>query len=691
MIGARRENIARMLDGHLSLLAGIFFGICLNATAQTKTNALQSIDIDALPGGNIIVRVDLKEALAAIPAGLIVENPIAIAIDLPGVSNGLQKNRIDGKGGVRSVVVAEGSGRSLMWLSLHRPLRHTMALEGASLVITLEPDLQTTGKAAETTKFSPSPSAWGFKRRSLTDVDFRRGLHGEGRLVVDLSSPDIGIDIRRQGKNVIVEFADTTTPRSLIQHMDVVDFKTPVQHVDVSRDGANTRMLIESIGLWEYSAYQTDNRFVIEIKELRETPSPPIPSPGTTGYIGERVSLDFKNVDVRTALQVIASLSGLAIITSDTVSGSLTLRLKEVPWDQALDIILQARGLAKRKNGHVVLVARSDELIEKKHHPRGDDWPIVSLEALRTESFQLSYAKAADIVKKLMSEKVLTTRGSATSDERINTIYVNDTSSRLDEVRRLIAHLDVPIKTIMIESQLVIADKKWAQRLAAEFKAAMPPSHRPSDLHMTKSIDNARGQRADVRPLDTGAWIGAEPPAEGATDSLRAFAFGNAYRKTIELELSVLEAADCEENRCGKILASPRIFASDNKKTTILQDLVSPYATRQGVNGNGIIPANLGFEATPQIMPDGKIAMALEIKFDFPERLLEGTTSSGPRILRTSVVVDNGETAMLGGIPWSGGLLSRASMPQGRMELLIFIRPRIVRIIGDSVVDAHAW
>src|SRR5204863_2612263 len=308
------------------------------------------------------------------------------------------------------------------------------------------------------------------RRQNLRDVDFRRGNSGEGGVVVDLSSPNIGIDIRMQGRQLLVDYLNTNVPRNLVRRLDVGDFGTPVRFVDTFDQGGNARMVVEPRGIWEYSAYQTDTQFIVEVKPVKEDPNRLVQS-ATPGYAGEKLSLNFQNVEVRAVLQVIADFTGLNIITSDTVGGNLTLRLKDVPWDQALDIILQAKGLSKRKNGNVVLIAPTDELAAKEKLALEATAAISDLEPVRTESFALSYAKAEDLRKMLTDkdQKILSKRGSATFDERTNTIFVQDTGGRLEEVRRLITQLDVPVRQVLIEARIVIADDKWGRSLGARF------------------------------------------------------------------------------------------------------------------------------------------------------------------------------------------------------------------------------
>ena len=580
MIQTNRTNSARMLAGRLFAYAAVLAGMVFSASAvaqSTQGNLLQSINTSTLQGGKVIIRANFKDPLTAAPPGFTVTNPARIAIDLPGVSNGLGKNTVDiGEGDVRSVSVVEVSGRTRLVINLTRSLNYTTGLDSNSLVITLEGvPLSAVKETAQVTKFAEASVTLGVQKQSLRDIDFRRGANGEGRVIVDLSSANTGIDIRQQGKSILVDFINTNVPRNLVRRLDVIDFATPVRTVDVLDQGANTRMIIEPKGLWEYSAYQTDTQFIIEVKQLKDDPNKMVP--GVIGYGGEKLSLNFQNVEVRAVLQVIADFTGLNIVTSDTVGGSLTLRLKDVPWDQALDIILQAKGLNKRKNGNVVLIAPADELATKEKLALEASQQISELEPLRTESFQLSYTKADD-VKRLVSDKdqrILSKRGSSTSDPRTNTLFVNDTLTKLDEVRRLIAQLDVPVRQVLIEARIVIADDKWGSQLGAKFNLAAGANRQGRNIGVAGNIDNAHNIVGGTTPLGADTPIAVNLPVVGAAGSLGINILNIANNNLIELELSALES----DGR-GKVVSNPRIVAPDKKKAIITQGTEIPYETQ---------------------------------------------------------------------------------------------------------------
>ena len=683
------------LPQYAALLLG--FAVSLSAFSQDATkNLLESVNTTALQSGKVVIRINFKEPLTAKPAGFTVTNPARIALDLPNTANGLGKSSVDiGVGDVRSVSVVEVANRTRMVFNLTRTLTYTTELEGKSLLVTVDAAQAGVIKdVTPVTRFAEPAPASAAVRHSIKDVDFRRGTNGEGRVIVDLSSPGIGIDIRQQGRNVIVDFANTNIPRNLIRRLDVNDFATPVKTVDVLDQGGNARLIIAPSGLWEYSAYQTDAQFIVEIKPIKEDPNKLVQ---TAGYSGEKLTLNFQSVEVRALLQVIADFTGLNIIASDTVGGNLTLRLKDVPWDQALDIILQAKGLSKRKNGNVVLIAPSDELATKEKLALEASQQITELEPLRTESFVVSYAKASDIQALLSgsTQKILSKRGSANSDARTNTLFVQDVPTRLEEVRRLISQLDVPVRQVMIEARIVIADDKYGRQLGARFGSGSGLTSNGRNVGIGGNIGASSSIANGGVPAGD---LNVNLPVSGAAGAL-AFTFLNLGNGNIvNLELSALEA----ENR-GKVVSSPRIVTADKKKATITQGTEIPYFT-QAASGGATISfkqALLSLDVTPQITPDDKIIMDLEIKKDAVGVFVQSGTSSAPsidvRTLKTQILVDNGDTAVLGGIfeqvsrtdvtkvpilgdiPIIGNLFKNTRKQEDKTELLIFITPRIIK------------
>ncbi len=700
------------------------------AWAQAK-NTLETMTFSSVQGGKIIVKATFKDPLKAVPQGFAVTNPPRIAIDLPDTVNGMGKTQVDaGEGDLRSVSVIQTANRTRLVLNLTRNLTYTQALDGKQLVVTIDGSqaVTTTGAAATT----PSAGTATFAeaqpgsqvRYNLRDVDFRRGNTGEGRVVVDLSSANVGIDIRRQGQQLLIDFLSTNVPRNLVRRLDVGDFGTPVKFVDTFEQGGNARMVVDPRGIWEYSAYQTDTQFIVEVKPVKEDPNKLIQG-STPGYSGEKLSLNFQNVEVRAVLQVIADFTGLNIITSDTVGGNLTLRLKDVPWDQALDIILQAKGLSKRKNGNVVLIAPTDELAAKEKLQLEAQAAVSDLEPVRTESFALSYAKAEDL-KKLLSDKdqkILSKRGAVSVDERTNTLFVQDTGGRLEEARRLIQQLDVPVRQVLIEARIVIADDKWGRQLGARFGTQSAFNSRNYNFGVSGTgVDTvnpltnnpvSRGSSSLTYPGGDPQFpfntsqsvgtipIGAQPeqlnvnlPVVGAAGQIALSILNLGSGNLVNFELSALEA----DNR-GKVVSSPRVITADKKKAVISQGTEIPYLTSSASGATTVTftPAGLELAVTPRITPDDRIIMDLEVKKDAVGQVFAGIPSVDTKKVSTQVLVDNGDTIVLGGIfeqttrttvdkvpllgdlPLVGYLFKRTAKQDDKTELLIFVTPKIVK------------
>ncbi len=693
-------------------------------------NVVESISFSSVQGGKILVKVGMKEPLAALPQSFAVTNPARIAIDIPDATSGLAKTQVEaGEGDLKSVSVVQTANRTRLVMNLARSLTYTAALDGKLLVVTIDGSqaqasatpsaTERPGQAAMASMFAEAPP--GSVRQNIRDVDFRRGNAGEGRVIVDLSSANTGIDIRQQGRSILIDFINSSVPKNLVRRLDVGDFGTPVRFVDTFEQGGNARMVIEPRGIWEYSAYQTDTQFILEVKPVKEDPNKLVQS-STPGYAGEKLSLNFQNVEVRAVLQVIADFTGLNIITSDTVGGNLTLRLKDVPWDQALDIILQSKGLSKRKNGNVVLIAPTDELAAKEKLALEANAQISDLEPLRTESFALSYAKADDL-KKLLSDKdqkILSKRGSATVDERTNTLFVQDTGARLEEARRMIQQLDVPVRQVMLEARIVIADDKWGRSLGARFgtQSAFGSGNRNygvsgSLTDTVTPLNNNQISRGSANLTNPGSGLpstigpngvipsGGQPeqlnvnlPVAGAAGSLALSILNLGRGNLVNIELSALEA----DNR-GKVVSSPRVITADKKKAIISQGTEIPYQTAAASGATTIAfkPAVLELSVTPRITPDDRIIMDLEVKKDSVGQIFANIPSIDTKKVTTQVLCDNGDTIVLGGIfeqttrttvekvpllgdiPVVGYLFKRTIKQDDKTELLIFVTPKIVK------------
>jgi type IV pilus assembly protein PilQ len=442
--------------------------------AAWAQNTIQSIT-STQQAGTEVVRIELSEALTAVPTGFSVQAPPRVAIDLPGVSNALGRNAVEiNQGNLRSVSVAQAGERTRLVLNLKQAASFKAQLQGKALLIVLEQSGAAVAAAAQPAPFAAPQNV---EVQGLRDIDFRRGADGAGRVVVNLASTQVGVDIRQQGQSLVVEFLRSSLPDNLRRRLDVTDFGTPVQSVSTFQSGDRVRMVVEPRGAWEHSAYQTDNQFVLEVRPMKVDPNKLTQGPG---YQGEKLSLNFQNIEVRALLQVIADFTNFNVVTSDTVTGNVTLRLKDVPWDQALDIIMQSKGLGVRKSGNVLWIAPKDELAAKEQVDLEAKKKVAELEPLRTQSFQLNYTKAEDIARGLTGQnaaqgggggsqtvntRILSPRGSVLYETRTNQLFVSDIPSKLEEVQSLIAKIDIPVRQVLIEARIVEADDSFGRAL----------------------------------------------------------------------------------------------------------------------------------------------------------------------------------------------------------------------------------
>jgi len=699
----------------------LFLALVLAAASSAiwaQANSIEAIDVSQQAGDKIIVKVTLREAPANTPVGFTINNPPRIAFDFPNTSNALGRSAQDvGEGDLRRINVVQGAGRTRMVLELTKALSYDTQIEGKTLLIALQAAGTATATAAGMTqRFSRAQP--GDQQHSLRDIDFRRGRSSEGRIVVDLSDNAVGIDLRQQGKTIVVDFINTALPKNLERRLDVLDFGTPVQTIDASARGANARVVITPRGNWEHSAYQTDNRFIVEVKEIVEDPTKLVQG-SRAGYAGEKLSLNFQNVEVRAVLQVIADFTGLNIITSDTVTGNLTLRLKDVPWDQALDIILQSKGLDLRKSGNVVWIAPRDELATKEKLALEARQQIADLEPTRTESFQLNYQKAEAFKAILADQKqrILSKRGSAVVDLRTNTIFVQDTAARLEEVRRLIQRVDVPVRQVMIESRIVEASDTFSRNLGVRLsyndrtglergfgrEGTALGSNAGSNprLLIGGNINQAGEVTGQQVPRPTGFFPDAlqvNLPAPGiggaSPGNVALVLFNQSHTKFLNLELSALQA-----DGKGKIISSPRVVTADQTEASIEQGTEIPYeqATSSGATSISFKKATLSLKVKPQITPDDNVIMNLRIHRDSVGQDTRAGPSIDTKQIVTEVLVENGGTVVIGGIytqeersttnkvpvlgdlPYVGFLFKQNLKTDDRRELLMFITPKILK------------
>jgi len=677
------------------------------ALAQTQSNSIEKFEV-AEQAGKVVVRITTKEPLRSVPPNFAVASPARIALDFANTVNALGRATQDiGQGELRSMNVVQGGDRTRVVLNLRRPVTHETSVEGRVVTVTLTQPAVAQSGGAPVAHFAEGK---GDAKHAIRDIDFRRGTGGEGRVIIDLSDTSTGIDIRQQGQNIVVDFLKTTLPEALRRRLDVVDFGTPVNAVNAFQQGENVRMIIEPKGAWEHNAYQSDTQFVVEVKPVAVDPAR-ISQRGQ--YTGEKLSLNFQNVEVRAVLNVIADFTDLNIITSDTVTGNITLRLKDVPWDQALDIILQTRGLDSRRTGNVIWIAPRDELATREKLALEAAAQITDLEPLRTEIFQLNYHKAEAFIKVLTDDKqrILSKRGSAVIDARSNKIFINDTPQRLEEIRRIITNVDVPVKQVMIEARIVEASDSFAKNLGAKlgyidltaFRSGGPPGIQlPGGGRgmITGNYLGAGEQTTFAAPTDRSfipntqnVQLGAAGLNAFPAGSLALSVFSSNLQRALYLELSALEA-----DGKGKIIASPRVLTADNVEALIEQGTEIPYqqATSSGATSVTFRKANLSLKVKPQITPDGNIIMALDVSKDQPGALTPAGVQISTKHVKTEVLVENGGTIVIGGIyeqsdrtditkipflgdlPYIGFLFKNTQNTSAKTELLIFITPRMV-------------
>jgi type IV pilus assembly protein PilQ len=673
--------------------------------ALAQSNSIESFEVSQ-QAGNTIVRITTKEPLRNVPPNFAVASPARIAFDFPNTVNALGRASQDiGQGELRSMNVVQGSDRIRLVLNLRRSVAHEASLDGSTLVISLsEPALAQTAPGGQVAHFAEGKAE---ASHAIRDIDFRRGRAGEGRVVVDLSDTSTGIDIRQQGQNVIVEFLKTSLPDNLRRRLDVVDFGTPVNAVSTFQQGENVRMVIEPKGQWEHNAYQTDTQFVVEVKPVVADPS----REAQRGrYTGEKLSLNFQNVEVRAVLNVIADFTDLNIITSDTVTGNITLRLKDVPWDQALEIILQTRGLDSRRSGNVVWIAPRDELATREKLALEAALQINDLEQTRTESFQMNYQKAIDVQKLLAdpSQRILSKRGTAVVDARTNTLFVQDTPSHLEEVRRLIGKIDVAVRQVMIEARIVEANDSFSKNLGVRFgytEDARTGAIGRNIGGLKPVIGGDLGNAQQAAGLVTGTPLLSGSPSELQSSlpaaGLNSFnagqfsfvLFNASLSRILSLEISALEA-----DGKGKIISSPRVLTANQVEALIEQGTEIPYqqSTSSGATSVSFRKANLSLKVKPQITPDDNIIMTLDVNKDQPGATTPAGVQISTKHVKTEVLVENGGTVVIGGIyeqtdrtditripflgelPFLGFLFRNNTSLTNKTELLVFITPRIV-------------
>ena len=702
----------------LALALTMCLALPLATQAQTlaqpsSPNAIKTITSTQQAGVEVI-RIELSQPLAEVPSGFTIQTPPRIAIDLPGVNNAMGHSSVEvNQGNLRSAVVAQSGARTRVVLNLKQPSGYHAQLQGNALLVILE--TATTPTAAEAVHFAPNLNAVPL---ALKDIDFRRGQDGAGRVIVNLPNNQVGVDIKQQGKNLVLEFLRTTLPESLRRRLDVSDFGTPVQSVTSTQVGDHVRMVIEPLGAWEHSAYQSDNQFVLEVRPQKIDPNKLTQGPG---YAGDKLSLNFQNIEVRALLQVIADFTNFNVVTSDTVTGNVTLRLKDVPWDQALDIIMQAKGLGLRKSGNVLWIAPKDELAAKEKVDLESKAQIAQLEPVRTQSFQLNYTKAEEVAKSLSGQagvqgtggqtsRILSSRGTAIFESRTNQLFVSDIASKLEEIQAMIAKIDIPVRQVLIEARIVEAADTFGRSLGVKLgtsdlrgiQGGIPGfSVGGGNYLMPGGNYNAVGtQTLQTTGTSTTAFNDTQfinMPARGVGGGTAAtFAlslFNASANRFLNLELSALEA-----DGKGKVISSPRVITADQVKALIEQGEEIPYqqATSSGATSTTFRKASLKLEVTPQITPEGNVILDVDVTNDSKGASTPQGFTINTKHVKTQVLVENGGTVVIGGIytqnerddvskvpllgdiPVLGNLFKTRTRSNDKTELLVFITPKVV-------------
>lgn len=660
-----------------------------SGVSHAQENSIESISANQ-QGANVIVKIAMKNPVQKPPIGFSITSPARIALDFAGTGSSLNAPMQEvGIGDVRSVNIVQAGERSRLVFNLNRPLNYATAVDGNTVIVTIDGS----GGVARAVNASGIPVAQAADpggKPAIRDIDFRRGTAGEGRVVIDLPGNQVGVDVRQQGQNIVVDFAKTALPEMLRRRLDVGDFGTPVRTITATSQGENVRMVIEPKGLWEHSAYQSDSQLVVEVRPLKEEPNKL--SQGTQGYRGEKLSLNFQNVEVRAVLQVIADFTGLNIITSDTVAGNLTLRLKDVPWDQALDIVMQAKGLDMRKNGNVLWIAPKDELLTKEKLELEQRSQIAELEPLRTETFQLNYQKAESF-KTLLDNaggngrSILSKRGSAVIDGRTNQLFVTDITSKVEEIRKLVQKTDIASRQVLIEARIVEANDTFSRDLGAKLGFGVQNNNlfAGGQQGVPGSGPTAIGGNSVNLPASTTSGLSA--------GSVALTLFNTAATRFISLELQALES-----DGKGKILSSPRVITADQLKATIEQGTELPYqtATSSGATALSFRKANLKLEVIPQITPDGNVILDVDVNKDSVGQNTANGLAIDTKHVKTQVLIENGGTVVIGGIyiqedrdtinkvpvlgdiPVMGNLFKSTARRNNKTELLIFLTPKVL-------------
>ncbi|WP_085717322.1 type IV pilus secretin PilQ [Pseudomonas sp. B28(2017)] len=664
---------------------------------------LKALDVAALPGDRVELKLSFDEP-PPVPHGYTTESPARIALDLPGVASQLaSKTRGLGSGNARSATVVEAGDRTRLIINLARPAPYDSRIEGNNLLVVVGQGVKSSTSRPAATAMQVAARAAVTAGKAIRGVDFQRGTQGEGNVVIDLSDPSIAPDIQEREGKIIVGFAKTRLPEPLRVRLDVKDFATPVQFVNASTSGDRAIISIEPGGTFDYSTYQTDSKLTVSVRpatvdDLQKR------NAGQHAYSGEKLSLNFQDIDVRSVLQLIADFTNLNLVASDTVQGGITLRLHNVPWDQALDLVLKTKGLDKRKVGNVLLVAPADEIAARERQELESQKQIADLAPLRRELLQVNYAKAADIAKLFQSvtsaEAKSDERGSITVDERTNNIIAYQTQDRLDELRRIVTQLDIPVRQVMIEARIVEANVDYDKSLGVRWGGSI----------QNRGNWNTSGVSNGVNGSST---IGTP----GSTSTNSPFVDMGAVNNTSGIGIAFitdnvlldLELTAMEKTGNGEIVSQPKVVTSDKETAKILKGTEIPYqeASSSGATSVSFKEASLSLEVTPQITPDNRIIMEVKVTKDEPDFLnkVQDVPPIKKNEVNAKVLVNDGETIVIGGVfsntqskvvdkvpflgdvPYLGRLFRRDVVSEKKSELLVFLTPRIMN--NQAIAVSH--
>ncbi len=693
-------NEQRLLNSEKSTLTAIlnrfiFFFAVMFMSSTTYAAELKSLDFSALPGNKAKIQLVFSEPIAK-PNSFSTDEPARIIVDFAGVANKLQERTKQVNVGVtRSISTVEAGERTRMVINLLQKAPYVISQNGNQMEITID--------NANATQTTQRRSQSGMT--TVTDVDFRRGEEGEARLIVKLDGEEAAMDVRQERGDIVIELANVALPDKLHRRLDVIDFATPVKFIDSDASANATKLTLTTEGRYEHLAYQSENTLVVEVKPLPEQPQAG-QDRNQFGYSGEKLSLNFQNIEVRAVLQLLADFTGMNLVTSDTVKGNLTLRLKNVPWDQALDIILKTKGLAMRQNGNVLMVAPAAEIAAREKQELEAQKQLVELEPLYTEIVEIKFAKA-DLLATLLrtdgkqggnsgQSGFLSPRGSITIDDRTNSLLIRDTADNLVDIRQVIDELDKPVRQVLIESRIVIANNDFNKELGVRFGTSaqsntLGAGSSGSLTGLSTNPNNNDQIRADsVVGNDLNVNLPVSNPSGSIGLALAKLPLG----MILELELSAMQA----EGK-GEVISSPRVITSNQQQATIEQGTEIPYqeATSSGATNVSFKEAVLKLDVTPQITPDDRIVMDLEVSKDEVGEVFLGVPSIDTRSVKTQVLVDNGETVVLGGIyeqstndnvervpffgdlPYVGFLFKNTFKEDRKRELLVFVTPKIVK------------